>query len=217
MSRRIKKLMPLLIVAAILGYLCWPYVDSQTPRPNDVDSEAALTSLVRSLVPGDLQAPQRDPFDSKGLVRRRRRGTGGTAVTDPANPDRSQQESVATASAGAEPDASPNAGPRTKAPPIPAPSYLELQGTLLCGDRRVALINGAVYSEGEELKPSGPASPAYLVSRIYSHRVLLESETESLELKYRTIEKIPATGPRGPSRDMRVRANTLHKNPRGSS
>jgi hypothetical protein len=93
---------------------------------------------------------------------------------------------------------------------------LLLQATHLRGDRRIALINGAVYAEGDEVRPTGPNAVAYTVSRIDQHRVVLQSDDETLELTYPTHDAKPG-GPRGTARDVPGKTNTGKSNTTKSS
>ncbi len=195
MSRRIKKLTPILIVGAILGFLCWPYLDDNAPRPKEVDAVKPLKSLVAALSPPPAQAPERDPFDSRATVRQGRHGKG--AAKTPGK-------------AGSSGEVAGSSLPH-------APGELALQATHLRGDRRIALINGAVYAEGDQIKPTGPTTPTYTVTRIYPHRVVLGSDDETLELTYPAHDAKPASGARGTARDNPKKSNTTRPTPRKAS
>jgi hypothetical protein len=182
MYRRIKKSTPLLIVAAALGFLGWPYLDARSPRPKEVDSTSALKSLVAALSPPEAAAPLRDPFDSRAAARpgRRKADAAKNAPPPAATPVKMSTPAVESLQTASAPDAAAELSPPR------GPGDLALQATHLRGDRRVALINGAVYSEGDEIQPNGPAAAAYTVSRIYLHRVVLAGENRTLELNYPT-------------------------------
>jgi hypothetical protein len=201
MSRRIKKSMPILIVGAILGFLCWPYLEEKTPRPKEVDAVKPLKTLVAALSPPPAPPPARDPFDSRATERPGRRGKKQTAKTP--GKGGNAAEAGKTVAAG-------SSLPR-------APSELSLQATHLRGERRIALINGAVYAEGDEIKPTGPNAVAYTVTRIYPHRVVLESEDQKLELMYPTHDAKPGPGPRGTARDIPGKSNTTKSPARKAS
>jgi hypothetical protein len=200
MYRRITKSTPILIVGAILGFLCWPYVDEHPPRPKEVDSTKALKSLVASLSPPEAPAPLRDPFDSRATVRSGRRKAGKTPAA-----------AGAAALAGSAP------GGAAAKPPSRAPVDLALQATHLRGDRRIALINGAVYAEGDQIKPTGPTAATYTVTRIYPHRVVLESASQALELTYPAHDAKPNPGPPGTARDNSRKTNSTRTKPQKAS
>jgi hypothetical protein len=86
-------------------------------------------------------------------------------------------------------------------------SHLVLRATFISGDRRLAMINGKFYGEGDivaavphelEVKrlgpdqnnPDGPiipiktAGPIYSVAKVFEDRVVLQCENERTELKF---------------------------------
>jgi hypothetical protein len=198
MYRRITKSTPILIVGAVLGFLCWSYVDDPAPRPKEVDATAPLKSLVASLFPEDSPAPARDPFDSRGIVRPGKRKKEAAAKTMP------------------EGDSSPAARVPGVAASVPlphGPGDLALEATHLTGGRRIALINGAVYAEGDDLKPTGK----YRVARIYPHRVVLESQSETVELTYPAHDAKPKPSSLGTNRDNPDKMPTNRTNSRKTS
>jgi hypothetical protein len=210
MYRRIKKSTPILVVGAALGFFCWPYVDARSPRPKEVDSTSALKSLVASLSPPEAAAPQRDPFDSRTTARpgKRKADTAKKTPAPTGTPGKTSTpavESLQTASVPA------TAAADTSAPR--GPGDLALQATHLRGDRRVALINGSVYSEGDEIQPHGPAATAYTVNRIYLHRVVLAGESQTLELNYPTHDVKLKSGSRGMAHDNPQQRNIAGTNP----
>jgi hypothetical protein len=202
MYRRITKSTPILIAGAVLGVLCWPYVDDRAPRPKEVDATKALKSLVASLSPPHSPAPQRDPFDSRAAVRSGRRGRGRAGQTPEGTGSPAQTESAA-------------AGTGTSL--SRAPGELALQATHLRGDRRIALINGSVYAEGDEIKPTGPTATTYTVTRIYPHRVVLESASQTLELTYPAHDAKPNPGARGAAGEKPGRTKPARTTPRKTS
>jgi hypothetical protein len=71
-------------------------------------------------------------------------------------------------------------------------SGLALHATYIHGQRRVALINGLVYAEGEPLKPANPTTTPFVVAWVYPDRVLLRRLGQTVELHY--ADKSPAAG-----------------------
>ena len=62
-----------------------------------------------------------------------------------------------------------------------------MNATYIHGDRRLALINGQVYAEGEALKGQNSSSSTLRVARICPDKVLLRGDGVTLELKYASI------------------------------
>jgi hypothetical protein len=210
MYRRLKKYTPILIVAAALGFLCWPYVDENSPRPKELDSTKALKNLVASLSPADAPAPERDPFDSRATVRSGKR-KGATAVKTQ-TPVIAEEKKSTPPGISSQPARAPSLA--ATAVPLRGPNDLALQATHLRGDRRIALINGAVYTEGDEIKPNGPTATAYTINRIYPHRVVLERESQTVDLNYPAHDEKPKPGSAGMARDSSLKINAARMNPR---
>lgn len=178
MSRQLAKSAPILIVAAFLGYLCWPYVDDPARRLQTANPGKSLEGFAAQLEPAAAPSLDRDPFNSRAAEKAARPAvsegakkapvTGETAKVAPASPG-----TVKTVVAG-------------------APGEFDLQATHLRGDRRVALINGSVYVEGDEIKPSGASAASYTVARIYAHTVVLQGNDQTTVLTYSSRESKPA-------------------------
>ena len=93
------------------------------------------------------------------------------------------------------------------------PSHLVLRAIYICGDRRLALINGKFYAEGDNVtvvsleleightnpdnysKPAIPAipvktaAPIYYVAEVLTDRVVLQGENETTELIFPPPDK----------------------------
>lgn len=160
MAVAIKKMVPTLTMVGLVGYCCWPYLGRPTPeaaRDNPKPPEVARTLLAPTLAP----VPQRDPF-------------GMTAPT-PA------KESPSTKPP---PSANPPAAAIARADLTSLLSGLTLNATLIRGSRRVALINGRSYAEGDKLTGSGSTTSACVVARVYPDKVVLDRQGQTVELKY---------------------------------
>ena len=156
MSGRIGKLVPTAIVAAVLGYLCWPYfIDPEAAAGQKKESKLpVLTAALLS--PPPEPAPERDPF--------RQAKRWSAAVTKKETKEEKKRPAAA-----------------------PTLSGQILNATYIHGDRRLALINGQVYAEGEALKGQNSSSSPLTVARICPDKVLLRRDGVTLELKYASI------------------------------
>jgi hypothetical protein len=117
----------------------------------------------------------------------------------------------------------------TKAPPVKMDlakntSHLVLRATFICGDRRLAMINGKFYGEGDTVTPdwrspeinhtgadkTKPANPVkterlvYHVAKVLADRVVLQCENETTELQFQASDKKSksAASPRVTSRGL---------------
>jgi hypothetical protein len=167
MSGRLKKIAPTAIVAAVLGYLCWPYFTDPEAAAGQ-KKESTLPVLTAALLsPPPEPAPDRDPF--------------------------SQGKNWSAAVTAKKPKAT------VKKPP-PVENTLTgqaLNATYIHGERRLALISGQVYAEGEPLKGQNSSSSLLTVARICPDKVILRRGGETLELRYASIQpkSVDATAP----------------------
>ena len=173
MSERIGKIVPTAIVAAVLTYLCWPYFNESTGAPEE-KKENKLPVISQALLsPPAEPAPERDPFKQPG----------------------DKKWSAALAGQGTKKPAAP----RALADANPLGNQV-LGATYIRGDRRLALISGHIYAEGEQLKGQNSSVSPLTVARICPDKVLLRRDGETLELKYAAAPPRSADGA-GPSKD----------------
>jgi hypothetical protein len=167
MSERIGKIVPTAIVAAVLTYLCWPYFNESTGAPEE-KKESKLPVISQALLsPPAEPAPERDPFKQPG-DKKWSAALAGQGTKKPAAP-------------GAPADANPLGGQL-------------LGATYIRGDRRLALISGHIYAEGEPLKGQTSSLSPLTVVRICPDKVLLSRDGVTLELKYAAAPPRSADG-----------------------
>jgi hypothetical protein len=167
MSERIGKIAPTAIVAAVLAYLCWPYFNESAEAPQQ-KKENKLPVISQALLsPPAEPVPERDPFKQPGD----KKWSAALAA----------QAAKKPAAARALPDANP-LGSQV------------LGATYIRGDRRLALISGQIYAEGEQLKGQSLSASPLTVARICPDKVLLRRDGETLELKYTTPPPRSADG-----------------------
>jgi len=193
---------PTAIVAGALGYLCWPYAEDPAKKPEATSAAKAKEALAALLSPPPAPAPERDPFNSQVLPK-----SALTAAT--------QQVARSTAATPQETRANV-APPRTTEAAITTTlSELALQGTHIQGSRRLAVINGTVYAEGDEIAASGTMTSSYKVVRVYMHKVEVECDGQAVELTYSGHEpKAVADAPtQGIAKDTSGPKNPTETNP----
>ncbi|HVC98510.1 MAG TPA: hypothetical protein VND64_32885 [Pirellulales bacterium] len=161
---------PTAIVAGAFGYLCWPYANDPAAKPEARGAAKATETLAALLSPPAAPAPERDPFNSKVLPKS---ATSATAQDAKSTAIKSQ-EAKATA-------APPRAAETLIATTL---GDLALQGTHIQGRRRLAVINGSVYAEGDEIATSGTMTGPYKVVRVFAHRVEVLCDGQAVELTY---------------------------------
>ena len=168
MHSRISRLAPISIVAGSMGYLCWSHIgDEAAPqKPKALSTATELTAA--QLLPPAATVLVRDPVTSANTSLAPTKGPagGGTRLV--------KQE------------ASLSPGDIDK---------LVLSGTYLQGRRRMAVIIGAVFAEGDSLK-SGNASLG-TVAQIDLHRVVLLVGEQQLAISY--PEHVPGAKTPGPA------------------
>jgi hypothetical protein len=166
MSAKLSKIGPIAVVAVILGSLCWPYFDDPTPAAkskSSAKSAAPLASLLNPRPAGDVRA---DLFEIPKIV-------GPAVAKKPATSTSAGQAAAAKKTASARSD--------------DLKSFV-LTGTYVAGGRRIAVINGSLYAEGETITSAGPkaksAPVVCTVLRVEIDKVVLSFQGQTKELRY---------------------------------
>jgi len=165
MPAKLSKMAPIAVVAVILGYLCFPYVDDPAPAKKSksaAKSAEPLTNLLNPKPAGDVRA---DLFEIPKAV--------GPAVAKKSTSTSTSQAAAAKKSASSHSDDLKN---------------FALSGTYVAGGRRFAVINGSLYAEGEQITSAGPkakTAPAICtVLRVEIDKVVLGFQGQTKELHY---------------------------------
>lgn len=164
MSGTLGKLAPTAIVCGLVAWCCWPHLEG-SHWATGVQPAAELPRLAGELLSPQIEpAPDRDPFQPP-------------PVRKPAPPENRQP---------AEPPPGKVEHERTvvEEAPVDVFSGLALGAIYIRGDRRVALINGRVYQQGQPLVLSVPAADPCIVTEVSAERVLLLHRGQTVELKY---------------------------------
>jgi hypothetical protein len=179
MGSRIAKFAPIGVVAGTMGYLCWPYVDDPALPP--APKAKTATELTAAMLSPQAAPPlSRDPFGSpppheKPSIARKTSKKHRDSPSPSANP---------AVAAGVAPDSV-----------IPAPSSLVLHGTYVRGGHHVAIINQAVYAEGEQIAPPDAAITQCRVTHVGVDKVMLDLNGQIAELSYPEFKQPgPAVG-----------------------
>jgi len=166
MQAKLSKIAPIAVVAVILGYLCSPYFGDSAPAKKSktsAKSTVPLASLLNPTPAGDVRA---DLFEIPKVV-------GPMVAKKPASSTSASHVSAAKSAASAQ-----NSDLRN----------FVLSGTYVAGGRRFAVINGALYTEGEQITSAArgaKSAPAICtVSRVEIDKVVLSFEGQTKELHY---------------------------------
>lgn len=166
MSKQLIKMAPIGVVAAILGYLCYPYLDDPTAASKSKNSNTAAASLATLLNPARAGNVRENLFEIPQVAER------------PA-------PKKATANADKLAAAKKAADARS----VDIFKTFVLSGTYLTSGHRYAVINGSLYAEGEQIEASGKAAKAAhtaacTVSHVDIDKVVLSFQGQTKELHY---------------------------------
>lgn len=168
MASRIVKFAPIGVVAGTMGYLCWPYVDDPVLPPAPKAKAAPVELTAAMLSPPAAPPLGRDPFGSAPPPAKPAEKLTRQRGKTPAPPQAAEQPVAAIARPAV----------------IPAPSSLVLSGTYLRGGHHVAIINHAVYGEGETIAPPDPTLVDCRVVHVGVDKVMLDLNGQTAELTY---------------------------------
>jgi hypothetical protein len=185
MPAKLSKIAPIAAVVAILGYLSWPYLDDPAAAKSKIAAKIGepLATLLNPKPAGDVRA---DLFEIPKVI-------GPTTAKKTSTSTSGNPAAAAKKSASAHGDELKN---------------FVLTGTYVAGGRRYAIINGSLYSEGEQVASSGrgtKSSPAVCtVSRVEIDKVVLSFQGETKELHY--ADPVAPPDPRNKSAGMATSA-----------
>jgi hypothetical protein len=169
----IRKLAPTALVAAMVGYCCWPHL-SGSWRTGMAAEPGKLPEIAASLLsPAIAAAPDRDPFQSVA-----------------------PEPQVAAQHEEPEQAAAPEQEPEEAAEPA---ERFVLNGTMLRGDRRFAVINGQLYALGEPLRVSDSAAGPHFIAAIDVDKVVIGGPGQPVELRYESLASAAGSGPAKPT------------------
>jgi hypothetical protein len=180
MAISLGKFAPTVVVVAAVSYCAWPYV-----FPSSGDAGGAQIAAMPEIPPSQLlptisPPPTRDPFHLAGASADRPK-------------DKKQIAPATTAAAAAASKSAAATHGKGEAPADPF-SDLALIATSILDKQRLAVINGRIYAEREQLKSKDPAAPPCVVARILPDRVLLECAGRTATLSYASAAAPPKAG-----------------------
>jgi len=200
MMQLVRRLAGALVVGAMVSYCCW--TDADGGNRFDLKREPAAGRLADLLRLAESVAPHdRDPFE---------RIDHAPALPEPeVEPEEVEPEpgeQTPEAAGGLLPpeaDGPPDGGVGENILP-----ELTLHATLIHADRRTAVINGTVCSEGKRLALSDSAAAPLAISRIEADRVWIAQAGRTVILTYDGVEQQPA--PTGDVMETKGRRTFAH-------
>jgi hypothetical protein len=177
MASPISKLVPTAVVVAAVSYCAWPYVFPSSAETGGKQTAAMPEIAAAQLSPAILPLPTRDPFRPAGEKK--------TAPVPTVGP---------TGRAAARSDSATRSKGNAPADPL---GGLTLCATSILGGQRLAVINGRIYAEREQLKTKDLSAPPCRVARILHDRVLLECEGRTATLGYANAAAQPKANKTG--------------------
>ncbi len=197
MQKRLVGLAPIIVVAAAMGYLCWSHVGDNAPL-----SKSKPTPKTNELTAAQLSPPAtpdlvRDPFESATAVASSTPpGKGPQGKSSAGKPDDDPSEESSSEDTQT---AKKDAKSKTSSPRITFdPGQFVLNGTYVHGRTRMAVINGAIYTEGQLLSAAKSEAPVGSVKTISVDKVELSVDDHQVALTYPNRQKLRSRGT-GPS------------------
>lgn len=170
------QMVPTVLVLAMGGYCCWPYLGGESRRAG-TEAAGKLPELTAALLSPSIDpTPDRDPFRAAPAIQPDAIGIAAKSI----EPD--AIGSAAAPSEDSEAAEGSSAEPETASPANL--SVLTLNATFLRGSRRLAMINSQLYAQGEPLAQGESSAAPYVVSEVYPDKVMLERQGQTVELNY---------------------------------
>jgi hypothetical protein len=191
MTLTVGKFVPTAVVAAAVAYCSWSHLFA--PEAPVSDRSGKLPTITAAqLSPTVAPRAERDPFRPVRATSPLAPGTTKAGVSPPVVKGGVAAGQKPGATAGGTTAAGPQ-GASDMREPADLLGRLTLNATSLQGDRRVAMINGRLYEQGERLRLPELGTAACVVACILPHKVQLDWTGKTLELTY--VDKLSRPGP----------------------
>lgn len=182
MSIPIEKLAPTAIIMAAIAWCCGPYMDGSTSGIGVED--ARLPEITEALLsPAINPVCQRDPFQPTC--------PGDTVSEEDKGPAEPPDKAMEPPPAESPPPRAIYATPTVPTGPTPEVliaqvlRQITLDATYIQGNRRVAVINGRIFREGDVLARCGSSKEPCTVQRVFRDRVRIQYRGRNTEFGYR--------------------------------
>jgi hypothetical protein len=177
MSAHLAKFAPIGLVAGAMGYFCWSHFEEAAPAAPASGVAKPIEMTAALLKPPAAPELNRDPFMAHDAPRpaEATHAAAGLRAPSPPGPLLPGEASRTGASA---------VGGRATTHGADITGELVLSGTYVRGNRRMAVINGSIYSQGDRIASSTAGSNAVTVARVDVDRVMLRLDRGTTELLY---------------------------------
>ena len=177
MSSTIGKLAPIAVVAAMIVWCCWGYLE---PGPGTTVGRGPELARIAP----ELYAPPNEPVSPRDPFRPVR----AKRAVPPEKPKVVQKNarpkpSIKKPAKAAEETAIPSVV-AVHVSPRDILNRFTLGGTYIRGDRRVAIINGQVFRQGQTIPISRVSKDICTITEIGQYRVVLRHQGRNMELTY---------------------------------
>lgn len=175
MAISVNKIAPSAVAIAFVGFCIWPSVSALTSTPKPPPQQKKSAELANSLLTCKLgPPPTKNPWggkDAASLAKQKNAASEATSVAAAAIETSSGNRATLLAD-------------------------VRLDATCIFGDRRMAVINGRLYSVRETIAAATPGGPSYKLLSVFPHTVLLQSGSRVVELAYSNVVGRPSTSPK---------------------
>ena len=194
MAISILKVAPTAVVVVVSGVCTWPYVwapDDGSGGPKPAEPPGLSAALLEPAVGADFE---RNPFQETAGVRLALARSAFARLKGRLADTLKRRKPEVPAE---EPEAARRPVERLGVDPA---ANLVLNATYIQGQKRLAMINGRVYSQGEMLKGIESATGRWKLSEVRPHSVVIDVRGKLMELSYPSPgSSPPGAVARGPS------------------
>jgi hypothetical protein len=189
MQKRLIGLAPILVVAAAMGYLCWSHLGDNAPLTKAKPAAKTTDLTAAQLSPPPTPDIVRDPFESAIAAASSTPSGKGPSGKNPAG--ESDDDPNSEAGEGKTHTAKKTAKSKSDSKRNTFdPGQFVLNGTYVHGRTRMAVINGAIYTEGQLLSAAKSEAPVGSVKTISVDKVELAVDDHQVALTYPNRQKL---------------------------
>ena len=188
MKNLVGTIVPSMIVLAAVGWAVWPYLESPGLSPTSKTRDVEVSSALLAWVAG--RTPDRDPFRSPSVPA----AVGSTRAPRPGPGEKVPKAGLANTMLEA----------RRAEVDVRAtlPGKVALSATSIHGTRRMAVLNGRVYAEGESVQGIDAPNPVVLAA-IHPASVRLCYGGESVAIAFSAASAATRSPPSQPQQNRK--------------
>ena len=178
-------LVPPALVLAVAGWSCWS-IFGATTAPAPAAKPKPAEGVAKLLEPEFGKSAERDPFALPGEAEAEARGAKVTTSGKPAETPESEGRKLMAGAVArlAAKIAEERAAEVKRAAARERLAHLPLSATSVHADRRVALIGGRAYVEGETIDGTDPAIGPVILAEVRPREVTVRSSAGPVLVKF---------------------------------